>query len=46
MEEKLSIAKEMLAKYGQEHVLNFYQQLSKEEQNKMFDEFLTMDYKQ
>ena len=46
MEEKLSIAKEMLAKYGQEHVLNFYQQLSKEEQNKMLDEILTMDFKQ
>ena len=46
MEEKLSIAKEMLAKYGQEHVLNFYQELSKEEQNKMLDEILTMDFKQ
>ena len=46
MEEKLSIAREMLAKYGQEHVLNFYQKLSKEEQNKMLDEILTMDFKQ
>ena len=46
MEEKLSMAKEILSKYGQEHLLQKYNELSKKEQNKLLDEILTMDFKQ
>ena len=33
MEDKILIAQEILAKYGQEHILKFYNEFSKEEQN-------------
>lgn len=46
MEDKILIAQEILAKYGQEHILKFYNELSKEEQNQLLDEILTMDFKQ
>lgn len=46
MEEKLSMAKEILAKYGQEHLLKKYNELSEKEQNKLLDEILTMDFRQ
>lgn len=45
MEEKLLRAKEILAKYSQEHVLNFYDELSKEKQNELLDQILTIDFK-
>ena len=46
MEEKLLNVKEKLAKYGQEHLLNFYNELSEEKQNQLLDEILTIDFKQ
>ena len=46
MEEKLLVAKQQLEKYGQEHLLQCYENLSKDEQNKLLDEILTMDFKQ
>ena len=46
MEEKLLAAKQMLQKYGQEHLLNSFNSLSKEEQSKLLDEILTTNFKQ
>lgn len=46
MEEKILMAKERLEKYGQGHLLNFYNQLSEEQKSKILDEILTMDFKQ
>ena len=46
MEEKLLAAKQMLEKYGQEHLLAFYNQLPEEKQNQLLDEILTTDFKQ
>lgn len=46
MEEKLLAAKQMLEKYGQEHLLNFYEKLPEEKQNKLLDEILTTNFKQ
>ena len=40
MEEKLSMAKEILSKYGQEHLLQKYNELSKKEQNKLKEQLL------
>ena len=46
MEEKLSIAKELLAEHGQEHLLNFFNKLSNDQQNKLLNDILTLDFKQ
>ena len=46
MEEKLKKSKEILDEYGQEHLLQKYNELSKEEQNRLLDDILTMDFKQ
>ncbi len=46
MEEKLLVAKDLLKKYGQEHLLAFYDNLPKEKQNQLLDEILTTDFKQ
>ncbi|MCI9087665.1 MAG: UDPGP type 1 family protein [Clostridia bacterium] len=46
MEEKLLAAKQMLQKYGQEHLLNSFNSLSKEKQSKLLDEILTTNFKQ
>ncbi len=46
MEEKLLMVKEKLEKYGQEHLLNFYETLSENKKNQLLDELLTMDFKQ
>ncbi|MCI9178067.1 MAG: UDPGP type 1 family protein [Clostridia bacterium] len=46
MEEKLKVAKEILAKYTQEHVLRFYDELPKEKQNQLLNEILTIDFKE
>ena len=35
MDEKLSMAKELLAKYGQEHLLQCYDKLSEKKKNKL-----------
>ena len=46
MEEKLLAAQELLQKYGQEQLLKNYDKLSKEKQNQLLDEILTIDFKQ
>ena len=46
MEEKLLVAKEMLEKYGQKQLLNFYDKLPKEKQEQLLDEILTTNFKQ
>ena len=46
MNEKLLAAKQMLEKYGQEHLLTFYNQLSADKQNQLLDEILTTNFKQ
>ena len=45
MEAKLEMAKEILAKYGQEHILNFYNELSEQQKTQILDEILTIDFK-
>ena len=44
MEEKLSMVKELLAKYGQEHLLQCYSKLSDEQKNKLLNDILTLDF--
>lgn len=46
MEEKLSMVKELLAKYGQEHLLQCYSKLSDEQKNKLLNDILTLDFNQ
>lgn len=46
MEEKLSKVKEILKKYDQEQVLDFYDTLSTEKQNQLLDEVLTLNFEQ
>lgn len=46
MEEKLLAAKQMLQKYGQEHLLNSFNSLSKEKQSELLDAILTTNFKQ
>ena len=46
MEEKLEKAKQILEKYGQEHLLKFYSELSDEKKSKLLDDILTIDFKQ
>lgn len=46
MDAKLSIAKELLAKHEQEHLLQCYDKLSEEQKNKLLDEILTLDFNQ
>lgn len=45
MDEKLEVTKEILKKYHQEHLLNFYEELSKEEQEKLLNQLLAIDFK-
>ena len=44
MEDKLEIAKEILKKYNQEHLLHFYDELSKDEKNRLLDQILTINF--
>src|SRR5574344_2432400 len=46
MEEKYLAAKEKLAKYNQEHLLNNYEKISEEKKVKLLDQILTIDYAQ
>ena len=46
MVEKIIRAKEILEKYGQEHLLKFYSELSDEKKSKLLDDILTIDFKQ
>lgn len=46
MEEKLLAAKQVLQKYGQEHLLNSFNSLSKEKQSELLDAILTTNFKQ
>lgn len=45
MSEKLEITKQILKKYHQEHLLNFYEELSKEEQELLLNQLLEIDFK-
>ena len=45
MEEKLTIAKEMLEKYGQEQLLSCYNRMNKSKQDELLNEILTTDFK-
>lgn len=44
MDDKLKKAKEILIKYNQEHLLHFYDELSKEEQNILINQILNIDF--
>lgn len=44
MEEKLLATKEILKKYGQEHLLSNYEKLSNEEKNRLLNDILTIDF--
>lgn len=43
MEEKLLATKEILKKYGQEHLLSNYEKLSNEDKNRLLNDILTID---
>ena len=45
MSEKLEITKQILKKYHQEHLLNFYKELSKEQQESLLNQLLEIDFK-
>ena len=44
MEEKLLDTKEILKKYGQEHLLSNYEKLSNEDKNRLLNDILTIDF--
>jgi len=46
MNEKLLIVKDLLNKHKQQHLLQAYDRLSTEEQNKLLDEILTLNFNQ
>lgn len=46
MEEKLMMARNITEKYGQEHLLQGYEKLSKEEQELLLNDILTIDFKE
>ncbi len=46
MEEKLKMVRELLAKNGQEHLLQCYNNFSDEQKNKLLDNILTLDFNQ
>lgn len=46
MDDKLKVAKEILKKYNQEHLLHFYNEISEEEKNKLINQILSIDFEQ
>ena len=46
MNEKYDASMEKVKKYGQEHLLKFYDKLSKDEKEKLLDDILTIDLQQ
>lgn len=46
MEDKLNKAKEILEKYNQEHLLQFYDELSEEQKNILINQILNMNFEQ
>ena len=44
MEEKLLATREILKKYGQEHLLENYENLSEENKNVLLNDILTIDF--
>lgn len=44
MDDKIKIAKEILKKYNQEHLLYFYDELSEEEKNILINQILNIDF--
>lgn len=45
MDDKLSIVKEILKNYNQEHLLYFYDELSEKEKNILINQILNIDFK-
>ena len=46
MNDEFLKAKRILEKYNQEHILNFYDKLSEEKQNKLINQILNIDFEQ
>lgn len=46
MEEKYLLAKSKLEKYGQEHLLKFYDELNKDERENLLNDILTINFEQ
>jgi UDP-N-acetylglucosamine pyrophosphorylase len=46
MDDKLKLAKEILKKYNQEHLLNFYDEISNEEKNMLINQILNIDFEE
>lgn len=46
MKDKLNLVKNILAKYHQEHLLAFYDELSPEQQHKLIEQILSIDFNQ
>lgn len=44
MDDKIEIAKEILKRYNQEHLLYFYNELSEEEKSKLINQILNIDF--
>ena len=44
MENKLKLAKDILKKYNQEHLLYFYDELTQDEKEKLLNQILTIDF--
>ena len=44
MENKLKLAKDILKKYNQEHLLYFYDELPQDEKDKLLNQILTIDF--
>lgn len=46
MEDKLKLAKGILKKYNQEHLLYFYDEISEDEKNILINQILNIDFEQ
>ena len=46
MEDKLKLARDILQKYNQEHLLNFYNEISEEQKNILINQILTINFEE
>ena len=46
MEDKLKLAQDILKKYNQEHLLNFYNEISEEQKNILINQILTINFEE
>ena len=44
MEDKYNLAREILSKYGQEHLLMFYDELDDDQKEKLLNQILSIDF--